>query len=165
MHHSEKDMPATSNGPLAVRNIDMVSGKSECRTGYCAESAVISLAGQDLCLDHFLACCYERLDRLEPMIRSRSLEETERLAARVFLEECSNRVLMVCLRHQRLTNMERSRLLNILLLSGDLQLRLYKPLVKNVDSASDLWSIFLERPSERLKIRWTRKTCDSETSS
>ena len=130
----------------------MVSGKSECEEGYCANSAVIALESRHLCLDHFLACCYERLDRLEPMVRSRSLEGAEILSADAFLKECSNLVLLICLRFENLSNLERSRLLNILLLSGDLQLRLCQPLVKNGGSVSDLSSIFLERPSERLKI-------------
>jgi hypothetical protein len=85
------------------------------------------------------------------MVRGRSLEGAEILSADAFLKECSNLVLLICLRFENLSNLERSRLLNILLLSGDLQLRLCQPLVKNGGSVSDLSSIFLERPSKRLK--------------
>ena len=143
--HQLEGMPAILSRPSAVRNVNVGSGNSECRTSHCAESAVITLAGQDLCLDHFLACCYERLDRLEPMVRSRSLEAAEILAAGAFLKECSNLSLLICLRHEHLSNLDRSRLLNILLLSGDLQLRLSKPLVKNTDQAGDIFALAVKR--------------------
>jgi hypothetical protein len=136
---------ASITGPLAVRNINMLSGSSECRTSYCSASAVIALAGQDLCLDHFLACCYQRLDRLEQILRSRYVEGAEILDAGAFLKECSNLALFICLRHEHLSNVDRSRLLNILLLSGDLQLRLCKPLVKNADHAGDIFALAVKR--------------------
>ena len=150
VQHLENDMGCKSGTRISIGSVDIGSGKPECEEGYCANSAVIALELRDLCLDHFLACCYERLDRIEPMVRSRSLEGAEILSADAFLKECSNLVLLICLRFENLSNLERSRLLNILLLSGDLQLRLCKQLVKNVDSVSDL---FLKRSPERLKIR------------
>jgi len=96
------------------------SGKQKCKASRCASAAVISLESRDYCLDHFLGCCYERLDKLEPEIRRRSLEELEIPAAVAFLVECSNRALFISLRHEPLSNLDRSRLLNILLLSGNL---------------------------------------------
>jgi hypothetical protein len=101
--------------------MDILKNKESCKAGSCAKPAVISLAAQELCLDHFFFSCYERLDTLEPLVRSRALEETEVQAIRGLLEECSNRTLLVCLRHECLTNLDRSRLLEILLLCGDLQ--------------------------------------------
>ena len=61
---------------------------------------------------------------LEPKLRRPALEAGEVRAAKDFLEECSNRTLAVCLRAEQLTNVERSRLLDILLSCGDLQLML-----------------------------------------
>jgi len=119
----------------------MVPAKTECKVSCCERSAVIDLAGQDLCLDHFLARCYERLDKLEPMVCSPSLEVAENQAAGAFLEECSRRTLLICLRHEYLSNLERSRLLSILLLTGHLQLQLRKSAVKRTDSVSDFSDI------------------------
>jgi hypothetical protein len=106
------------------------SGKQECNVNCCSEPAVISLEARDLCLEHFFGCCYECLDKLEPRIRRRSLEEAEILEAAALLIECSNTALFLCLRHEPLSNLDRSRLLNILLLSGDLQCLLDKPLLR-----------------------------------
>lgn len=114
----------------------MVVGKTACQVSRCRESAIVALESQVLCLEHFFAFCYQRLDGLEPMIRNKPLERSESLAARAFLEECSNRALLVSLHHQRLTNLDRSRLLSILLLAADLRLALPHPLVDRPESSS-----------------------------
>jgi hypothetical protein len=102
----------------------MVLGKSKCQMESCANSTLISLESLGFCLEHFLSTCYERLDHLEPMIRRRNLEEPQGQAAYAFLEECSDRALLVALQQEHLTNLDRSRLLNILLLTRHLQLLL-----------------------------------------
>jgi hypothetical protein len=102
--------------------MDEIAVKMDCKAGGCANSAVIVLSGREFCLNHFVETCYEQLDQLEPKLRRRPLEAGEVCAAKNFLEECSNRTLAVCLRTERLTNVERSRLLDILLSCGDLQL-------------------------------------------
>lgn len=100
----------------------MVPGKPKCQLEFCAKSAVISLESLGFCLEHFLSTCYERIDHLEPMIRRRTLEEPQVQAAYAFLEECSDRALLIALQQEHLTNLDRSRLLNILLLTRHLQL-------------------------------------------
>ena len=150
MQHLENDVRCRSNRPLSVGNMDRIPGKPECTVNCCAKSAVIALESKDLCRDHFLARCYERLDQLDPIVRRRSLEGAGNLAVGAFLEECSSRALRICLRHEPLSNMDRSRLLNILLLSGDLQSLLHRPVVKNVDSVSGLSAVFFGKiPDER----------------
>lgn len=112
----------------------MLRGKTECTLNFCAKSAVISLDSLDLCLEHFLSSCYERLDYLEPVVRSRSLQESHGRATYAFLEKCSDCALLLALQQEHLTNLDRSRLLNILLLTRDLQLLLKNPLGIVVDS-------------------------------
>jgi hypothetical protein len=131
--------------------MDIGSGKTGCIANDCAKSAVIALAGQELCLDHFLAGCYARLDKLESIVRGRSLEAAENLAIRASLEECSNHALLVCLRHEHLTNLDRSRLLDILLLSGDLQLLLHRPSAKIAESAPHVSAVLFWRNSRQKK--------------
>ena len=121
MHYSEISLESNSKEPLRQGIMDILKNKESCKAVSCVKPAVISLATRELCLDHFFFSCYERLDTLEPMVRSRALDATEVQAIRGLLEECSNRTLLVCLRHECLTNLDRSRLLDILLLCGDLQ--------------------------------------------
>ena len=106
----------------------MLPGEPKCKLDFCTKSAIISLESLGLCLEHFLSSCYERMDYLDPMVRSRSLEEPHRRAAYAFLEECSDRALLLALQQEHLTNLDRSRLLNILLLARHLQLTLKNPL-------------------------------------
>jgi hypothetical protein len=155
--HVENDMRCESNPLRGVGNMDTVPVKPECKVSCCAKPAVIPLMGQSLCLDHFLDRCYERLDLIEPMVRSRALEATESMAAGAFLEECSNRALLVSLRQEHLSNLERSRLLHILLLAGDLQVHLRKPLLKHMDSVPDVSAIFFGKVSIESKNKEDQK--------
>lgn len=108
--------------------MDIVSGREGCATSSCGKSALILLEGKVLCLEHFFAKCYERLDALEPLVRQNWLGVAERQKVKALLEECSNQTLFICLRHEPETNIERSRLLEILLQCGDLELMLRDPL-------------------------------------
>jgi hypothetical protein len=119
---------------VECEELGMVPGKPKCQLESCAKSALISLESLGLCLEHFLSTCYERLDHLEPMIRRRTLEEAHMRAAYAFLEECSDRALFIALQQERLTNQDRSRLLNILLLTRHLQLLLKNPVGIFTDS-------------------------------
>lgn len=105
-------------------------GNVSCRTIACRNMAVIAFAGRDLCLDHFLTSCFERLDDLEKAVYGRSLNDPDELRKiQNSLEECSNQTLLICLRHEPLSNLERSRLLGILLQCEELrQLLLRKPM-------------------------------------
>lgn len=123
----------------------MVPAKPECKVCSCARSAVTDLAGEDLCLEHFFTSCYERLDELEPVLNSRALEGAENQAAGAFLEECSKRILFISLRHEALSNLDRSRLLDILLQTGHLQLQLRQPVIKRAGTLSSLSAIFFEK--------------------
>lgn len=136
MHYAEISLEANSKGQSRQGIMDILKNTESCKAGGCAKPAVISLAARELCLDHFLFSCYERLDMLEPMVRSRPLDRTEVQAIRGLLEECSNHTLLVCLRHEPLTNLDRSRLLEILLLCGDLQLLMSKSLSHSGTSLS-----------------------------
>jgi len=105
----------------------MLASKENCSSGNCTKSALIILGGEHLCLDHFFAKCYERLDSLESLVRRGFLDAAERHRIRNLLDECATRTLFVCLRNTPDTNLDRSRLLEILLQCGDLQSMLRSP--------------------------------------
>ena len=136
MHYPEISLRCHSKTQWGAGTMDILTSKESCKTDSCANSAVITLAGRELCLDHFFASCYERLDIVEPMVRGRSVDSTEVQAVRAVLEECSNRALLISLRHEHLNNLDRSRLLEILLLSGDLQLLLSRSAFHSLASAA-----------------------------
>jgi hypothetical protein len=99
-----------------------------CEVRSCEKISAALLHGQDLCLTHFLTKAYEYLESFDRRGEgpggkqiSRSLNTAE---ARSFLKECSIQALRVSLRSATLTNLERSRLLDILLWTGELSDRL-----------------------------------------
>ena len=113
-------MNANELGSSVFAKPDLNSGIKQCSFDDCKIHSIIVLGEKPFCLQHFIARCYEWMDQLEPAARDkfRSATETGRLQASV--EECSNRALLVSLRCETLTNLDRSRLLDILLRSSDL---------------------------------------------
>jgi hypothetical protein len=112
----------------------------DCCEPSCGGSPITSLDQQAFCLNHFLQRCYERLEALDPRKRNYRLEATSPAEMRAFIEECSRKALDVSLHHEDLTNLERGRLLDILLWAGELFLLLRAPrtLFADDSSSSDL---------------------------
>jgi hypothetical protein len=83
---------------------------------------------QNLCLTHFLSRSYEFLESFDRCAaRLDRLESTSLLNspdARGFIAECSLQALRLSLQCERLTNLERGRLLDILLWTGEISDRL-----------------------------------------
>jgi len=102
-------------------------GTAQCTSIGCAEHGVVMLAGATLCLEHFFQGCYERLEVLDPVVRRKTREGAIHEGAPKALEEVVKQVLIVCLQHKNLSNLDRSRLLDILLWAGELQLVLRVP--------------------------------------
>jgi len=95
--------------------------------GSCGGAAVATLDHQALCLNHILSRCYEKLEKLEPRGRKFSAEPVDIASMRAFIEECSRKALDISLHSQSLTNLQRGRLLDILLWAGELFLLLRAP--------------------------------------
>jgi hypothetical protein len=118
--------------------MDTNSRERSCNVDSCASSAITALDHQDLCLNHFLLRCYERLESLDPRGRRFCAEPLDAAAMRAFIEECSRKALDVSLRTKNLSNLERGRLLDILLWAGELFLLLRAPRFKFSESTSAL---------------------------
>jgi len=112
---------------MGLGGMDTKVGKRSCWLGSCGSAAITTLDRQALCLSHFLMRCYERLDGLDPRGRKFSAEPVDVVSMRAFIEECSRRALDVSLQSQNLSNLQRGRLLDILLWAGELFLLLRAP--------------------------------------
>ncbi len=100
---------------------------SRCDVAGCAESAAAVLDAQTLCLSHFVVQCYEHLGELDPRARRIPRGAMELALRMAEVEECSSQALRVCLAGQNLNNLERGRLLDILLWAGELYVLLRDP--------------------------------------
>jgi hypothetical protein len=95
--------------------------------GSCGSAAVTTLDHQAFCLNHFLLGCYAELEGFDPRGRQFSSETVDLVSMRAFIEECSRKALDISLQSENLTNLQRGRLLDILLWAGELFLLLRAP--------------------------------------
>lgn len=90
-----------------------------CSRMNCSKQAVTSLGEESVCFDHFCSRCYELLERGDSPL-SRETGDYAALAALLYrLDECAQRALEISLSEIELNNLDRARLLDILLWSGD----------------------------------------------
>lgn len=125
---------------MGLGGMDTLLGKRNCTVGSCGSAAVTSLDRKALCLNHFLQRCYERLERLDPRGRKFTAEPVDLASMRAFIEECSRKALDVSLQSKNLSNLQRGRLLDILLWAGELFLLLRIPrltLAQSIASSED----------------------------
>ena len=95
-----------------------------CSEAACGCAATVSLDQQALCLNHFLHRCYAKLEAVDPRGEKFRENPVDLASMRAFIEECSRKALDVSLQSEGLTNLERGRLLDILLWAGELFLLL-----------------------------------------
>ena len=107
--------------------MDTMLRERNCSVDSCSSAAITSLDQQDLCLNHFLLRCYAKLEGLDPRGGRFCSEPLDAASMRAFIEECSRKALDVCLHCKNLSNLERGRLLDILLWAGELFLLLRAP--------------------------------------
>lgn len=107
--------------------MDTVRGKRSCGVDACGGTAITTLDRQALCLNHFLLRCYDRLERVDPRGRKFSVEPVDLASMRAFIEECSRKALDISLQSEDLNNLQRGRLLDILLWAGELFVLLRAP--------------------------------------
>ena len=107
-----------------------------CNVDSCSGTSITALDQQDLCLNHFLLRCYARLEDLDPRGRRFCSDPLDAASMRAFIEECSRKALDVSLHSENLSNLERGRLLDILLWAGELFLLLRAPRLTFSESAA-----------------------------
>jgi hypothetical protein len=126
----------------------MFEGKI-CAVDFCEGAAVASLAQQDFCLNHFIELCYENLQRIDPRGQKMGRVNLDLASLRAFIEECSRRALDVALHCDDISNLQRGRLLDILLWAGELFLLLRAPSRGFADSILDDHDTVLTRLAAR----------------
>jgi hypothetical protein len=120
-----------------------------CAVDFCEGAAVASLAQQDFCLNHFIDLCYENLQRIDPRGQKTDRVNLDLASLRAFIEECSRRALDVALHCDDIDNLQRGRLLDILLWAGELFLLLRAPARGFADSILEKHDTVLTRLTAR----------------
>ena len=134
---------------MGLGGVDTMLGERNCGAGTCGRAAITTLDEQALCLSHFLQRCYARLEELDPRGRKFNAELVNMAAMRAFIEECSRKALDVSLHSEKLSNLQRGRLLDILLWAGELFLLLRAPRLTLAESMASSESEFATRVASR----------------
>ena len=92
---------------------------ARCDTGNCGRPAMSSLELKHLCVDHFIARCYERLNECSAN-RFADPDETASVSIDRFLVSSAQQAAGLVHPMRGLDNLERARLFDILLWSSEL---------------------------------------------
>jgi len=91
-----------------------------CAIADCAHAAAASLAGEDLCRDHFISECCQRLDRYDQIRKDPGLSVTDTESVRRFIQECTRCADSIEHEDQNLDDLDRAKLLHIILSASEL---------------------------------------------
>jgi hypothetical protein len=99
-----------------------------CEFPHCVRSAVLRLDCRLFCLEHLVSHCHKRLEACQQEI-CRNLVPTEDTVAKnnCFLEECTSRVAGFLMGRPELQNIDRARLLDVLLWAAELDGKYGRP--------------------------------------
>jgi PilZ domain len=91
-----------------------------CTTTGCEHIAVSTISGDALCRRHFIDICYTRLERYEELREQRGLNVIGAEAMRRFIHECSRQADEIEHTATDLDNLDRAKLLHIILTASEL---------------------------------------------
>ncbi len=91
-----------------------------CHRSDCSRHVVVTFRAEALCLDHFCARCYEFLDGIDRRQQLNQAAPGSAVEDVLIADECARRALDICMSAAILNNLERARLLDILLWCGDI---------------------------------------------
>lgn len=97
----------------------MAQSGVSCSRMDCSERVVTSLGQENLCFEHYCSRCYELLEYADRQMVSPHEAAVPTDLARA-LDECARRALEISLSEIELNNLDRARLLDIVLWSGDM---------------------------------------------
>ena len=91
-----------------------------CGRSGCSESGVATFGAETLCSEHFVVACYEVLERLDSGMGLGARSATDAQEAKRVADECARGVLDASLNAAGLSNLQKARLLDVLLWASDI---------------------------------------------
>ena len=90
-----------------------------CRFASCQEPGITAIGNEDLCCDHFLMRCYEFLEQIDAERATNSSDPMRTAALKGSANSCLQGALEVSLKSATLSNLQKARLLDIMLWAGE----------------------------------------------
>jgi len=128
-----------------------VTTVEQCSVAGCDRPKAASLDGSALCREHFISSCYERLDHYDALRRGTGLKATDTESARRFIHECSRSADEMEHDARELDNLERAKLVHIILAASELGRHLRR-------SPRKAAAIAVRLSSDRLGGSWEEDT-------
>ena len=91
-----------------------------CSVTGCPQSAISSISGEAFCRSHFIENSYLRLEQFDEMRKGHTLSVSEAESMRRFIHECSRQADEIEHRSDDLDNLERAKLIHIILTASEL---------------------------------------------
>jgi hypothetical protein len=123
----------------------------KCGIADCGQGTAASLDGEVLCRQHFISECYTRLDRYDALQRGAGLSAADTESVRRFIHECTRSADEIEHKGQNLDNLDRAKLLHIILSAAELGRHLRR-------SPRKVASIPVRLSSEKLGGAWEEDT-------
>jgi hypothetical protein len=122
-----------------------------CKIEACGQEVAASLDGEALCRQHFISTCYTRLDQYDEIRKGPGLSAANTEAVRRFIHECTRAADQMEHTAVDLDNLDRAKLLHIILSASELGTHLRR-------SPRKVASIPVRLTSERLGSAWEEDT-------
>jgi hypothetical protein len=123
----------------------------QCSVSGCDQGVAASLDGEALCRQHFISTCYTRLDRYDEIRKVPGLRATNTASVRRFVHECTRSADEMEHEAKDLDNLDRAKLLHIILSASELGRHLRR-------SPRKVAAIAVRLSSERLGGAWEEDT-------
>lgn len=94
--------------------------QQQCGFGGCDVSKAVVFGGEHLCCEHFIVRCYELLESADLNRRRNGSRSFDAAPVRESVDECLQKALEISMSIENLNNLQKSRLLDILLWAGEL---------------------------------------------
>jgi hypothetical protein len=92
----------------------------KCHMNACNEAVAASLDNEPLCRGHFISVCYARLDQYDEIRKGPGLDVTNTESVRRFVHECTRTADEMEHSTKNLDNLDRAKLLHIILSASEL---------------------------------------------
>jgi hypothetical protein len=91
----------------------VMTAMDRCSAPGCLRPDVTALDLQPVCLSHFMAACYDRLELLSKNLQTDSAEDPIQESALRFVQECPRLAIDISQKDPELTIQDRARLVEI----------------------------------------------------
>jgi hypothetical protein len=122
-----------------------------CSVADCGQPRAASLDGEAFCRGHFISVCYTRLDQYEEIRTGPGLSATDTESVRRFIHECMRHADEMEHSAEDLDNLDRAKLLHIILSASELGRHLRR-------SPRKVATIAVRLSSEKLGGAWEEDT-------